>query len=78
MSESIRGGKLSPREKLAMIQKAVNMQAKDDALWFIDVGCGEHYLQQALRDLHKVIEVGDEAAFARIKDCMECSSGEGG
>lgn len=56
------------------IIKAVETQAKDHGLWFINVAASEAYLQQALRDLHRVIEDNDEQALARIIDCQDCSS----
>ena len=66
---------MTAEERLEMIQKAVDTQAEDEALWFENISAPEAYLQQALRDLHKVIEHGDEEALERIIDCKECSSG---
>ena len=61
-------------EHMEMILKAVATQAEDEALWFVDCTAGEAYLQQALRNLHRVIEDGDEQALVDILDCKECSS----
>lgn len=54
-----------------MINKAVDMQANDKGLWCPAGSAVEMYIQQALRDLHRVIEQGDEIAYQRIKECAE-------
>jgi len=54
--------------KLTKIQKVVDEQAEDEALWCVDapedkanlLTAGEVYLQQALRRLHIVIEDSNE------------------
>lgn len=57
------------QSQLAFIKRAVAMQAEDDSLWCVDgISIGEAYVQQALRDLHRVIESGDIAAINRIKE----------
>lgn len=38
------------------LQKLVDEQAEDYALWFLNVPIAEAYLQQELRRLHKAIE----------------------
>jgi len=48
------------------IKAAVNAQAHDETLWFINVSAAEAYLQQALRDLHRVIENDDIDALEKI------------
>ena len=63
------------KDHLKNIIKAVETQSNDEALWCLDVSIGEAYMQQALRDLHYVIEHNDEKALARIIDCQETSSG---
>ncbi|MCK5609392.1 hypothetical protein KAR91_46395 [Candidatus Pacearchaeota archaeon] len=45
--------------KLDAIQEKVDKQAEDEGLWFIAEHCSEGYLQEALRELHKVIENGE-------------------
>jgi len=45
-------------EKVVIIQKLVDEQAKDEGLWFIARTAPEAYLQQELRRLHKTIETG--------------------
>lgn len=57
-----------------LIEQAVSYQAKDEALWLKAESITEAYLQQALRDLHHVIEGTDPYALGRIKDCAETSS----
>jgi hypothetical protein len=52
--------------RIKAIQEAVEAQAEDESLWFVGVSIGEAYLQQALRDLHRVIETGDADALIRI------------
>lgn len=37
-------------------QALVDAQARDEGLWFIAATAPEAYLQQALRELHRVIE----------------------
>ena len=64
--------KLSPSQHMALILEAVELQARDNALWNPQT-IHEAYITQALRDLHRVIELADEAALANIKDCMECT-----
>lgn len=46
--------------------KAIDYQARDDGLWFTSQYITEHYLQTALRDLHRVIESNDQDALKRI------------
>ncbi len=41
---------------LKSVDKLVNAQAEDYGLWFNAQTATEAYLQQALRELHKVIE----------------------
>jgi len=50
------------------IKKAVDAQAEDETIWFVGVSVTEAYLQQALRDLHRVIENDDLEALQRIID----------
>lgn len=38
------------------LQRLVNKQAEDEALWFIAKSASEAYLQQELRKLHAAIE----------------------
>jgi hypothetical protein len=61
---------------IGVIKKAVSYQAEDAGLWCLTENIEVAYLQQALRDLHRVIESGDIKALARIKDCAECASGK--
>lgn len=49
-----------------IIKAAVKSQAEDDGIWFIPRHITEDYLQQQLRDLHRVIEDADIDAFNRI------------
>jgi len=62
--------------RLKQIQTAVCIQAKDDALWLLNPTVSEAYLQQALRDLHHVVEQTNPGALEQIKDCQETSSEE--
>jgi len=43
-------------ERLENALRLVELQAKDEGLWFIPNFITEDHLQQALRQLHKVIE----------------------
>jgi len=43
-------------QKLAAIQSLVNAQAEDETLWFVATHITEAVLQEALRELHSVIE----------------------
>ena len=43
-------------ERLKRALKLVEEQSEDEALWFNAVTIPEAYLQQALRELHAVIE----------------------
>ena len=42
--------------KIAALQNLVNAQAEDEGLWFQAPTASEAYLQQALRELHALIE----------------------
>lgn len=53
-------------EALKLILNAVEAQANDGSLWFQAPSIGEAYIQQSLRDLHRVIETGDITAYQRI------------
>lgn len=67
---------------LAIIRQMVRFQAHDEALWatksvhFSDDGreiefpisAAEAYMQESLRDLHRVIEEGDTEAMRRIEE----------
>lgn len=46
-------------DKKLLIESLVNLQAEDEAIWFIADYASEAYLQDALRLLHKVIESND-------------------
>lgn len=50
------------QERIDKIQECVNKQAEDECLWFQTRYASEAYLQQALRELHAVIEEGIEDA----------------
>lgn len=58
--------------RLRMIQYAAKVQADDEGLWSVPAegtqSITEAHLQQALRDLHRVIEEGDQAALSRIEE----------
>lgn len=60
------------KNRLRMIEQAAEIQANDESLWATRLDgsqpIGEAYLQQALRNLHRVIEEGDIAAFERIQE----------
>lgn len=43
-------------ERLNSIIYKVNTQSKDEGIWFLTTSASEEYLQQALRELHRVIE----------------------
>lgn len=43
-------------EHLKKIKDLVNEQAKDEGIWFNAETASEAYLQQELRELHKLIE----------------------
>ena len=51
---------------LDLIFRAVNKQAEDIGLWCEAGTIGEAYMQESLRDLHRVIEAGDIQAYHRI------------
>ncbi len=53
------------------IQKAVHHQAEDEGLWYMTDFVSESYLQESLRDLHRVIEENDLEALARIIERTE-------
>ena len=57
-----------------LIKKAVDAQAEDPSLWFVARTITEQYLQQALRNLHRVIESGDLEALDNIIECMQTSA----
>lgn len=54
-----------------MAQEAVLLQSHDGMLWDLPKGrdrtLQEAYLQESLRDFHRVVEDGDELAFERIR-----------
>lgn len=54
--EKLEAENLDLRVKLKIIQDKVNSQAEDEGLWFIARTAQEEYLQQGLRELHRVIE----------------------
>jgi len=45
-----------PDELIAMLRLLVEVQAKDEGLWFVAETAPEAYLQEALRKLHGMIE----------------------
>jgi hypothetical protein len=45
-----------PEESKQKIKDMVDAQAEDEGLWFFPTTAPEIYLQQKLRELHKVIE----------------------
>ena len=54
--EKLEAENLDLRVKLKIIQDKVNKQAEDEGLWFVARTAPEEYLQQGLRELHRVIE----------------------
>lgn len=44
------------------IKELVDLQAEDEGLWFIAETVTEAYVQNALRELHRVIEDNQESA----------------
>jgi hypothetical protein len=48
--------KLAVAEHFSSLQRLVDEQAADEALWFITENISEAYLQQELRRLHAAIE----------------------
>lgn len=62
------------QSSFALIVEAINAQAQDKALWSSPIGrlqtAQEAYLQESLRDLHRVIEDQDTEALKRIKEKM--------
>jgi hypothetical protein len=70
--------KLFSEQKLAKLQKLVDLQAEDEALWLCDLDDApplsalEGYLQQALRKLHTAVEANSIAEIeAIIEGCKE-------
>lgn len=59
--------KFSP-EHIEMINMAIKIQALDKGLWFRAETATETYLQEALRNLHRVIEDMSKKALEEIKD----------
>lgn len=64
---------MTAEQKLEMILKAVEAQANDATLWCANfpgepfsISIGEAYMQQALRNLHRVIEDNDPTALQDI------------
>lgn len=59
-------------DRLRMIKYATEIQANDESLWATHLDgaqpIGEAHLQQALRNLHRVIEEGDMKALASIEE----------
>lgn len=54
---------LTERQKAERYDAAVRLaelQARDDGVWFNPRYITESYLQQCLRDLHRVLETGEE------------------
>lgn len=73
LSEDYRAG-LFNKQKLEKIQKLVDLQAEDEALWIcdLDVTVPEAYLQHALRKLHAAIEANSiEEIDVIIEACKE-------
>lgn len=62
-------------ERLRMIKRAAALQANDESLWAVKLdgtqSIHEAYIEQALRDLHRVIEDGDLRALARIEESAD-------
>ena len=54
--EKLEAENIELRIKLKIIQDKVNSQAEDEGLWFVARTAPEEYLQQGLRELHRVIE----------------------
>ena len=49
--------RLRAEDKLCeAVQRKINIQAMDEGLWFVAITASEEYLQNALRELHFVIE----------------------
>lgn len=65
-----------PMSRLEIILKAIKYQCEDPGIWCVPTYIETAYVQQALRDLHRVIEDGDLDALDSIKDCAECASGK--
>jgi hypothetical protein len=57
--------------RLEKIKEAVDAQALDHSLWFVDGTVAEAYLQQSLRWLHRVIEDLNLKALEKIKEQSE-------
>ncbi len=55
--------------KQELLKSLVDLQAEDEAIWFIADRASEAYLQEALRLLHAVIESND------IKEIEELIAG---
>lgn len=47
---------LTDKKILQKARELVNKQVEDEGLWFITEHASEAYLQQALRELHAIIE----------------------
>lgn len=60
------GGRVTAEEKILLIKQAVEAQANDETLWFLDPSIEGAYLQQSLRWLHKLIEENDEQSLTDI------------
>ncbi len=45
-------------ERFSLIKRLVNEQAEDEGLWFVAETAPEAYLQEKLRELHRLIEGG--------------------
>ncbi len=52
-------------KRMALARELVNVQAEDEGLWFVPEHITESALQQALRELHEVVEGKTQLECAR-------------